>query len=203
MDLFLAGVDTGAITVVWAMTELARKPGVMKKVQDEVRSHIQERGKVRESDVEQLHYLKMVVKETLRLHPPIPLLLPKETMSTIEISGYQIYPKTQVYVNVWAIGRDPNLWNNPEEFFPERFIDNSVDFSGQHFEFLPFGAGRRVCPAMNMAITMVELTLANLLYHFNWKLPHGTKEEDINMEEAPGLSVHKKIALSLVPIKYP
>lgn len=203
MDLFLAGVDTGAITVVWAMTELARKPGVRKKVQDEVRSHIRERGKVRESDVEQLHYLKMVVKETLRLHPPVPLLLPKETMSTIEISGYQIYPKTQVYVNVWAIGRDPNLWNNPEEFFPERFIDNSVDFKGQHFEFLPFGAGRRVCPAMNMAIAMVELTLANLLYHFNWKLPHGMKEGDINMEEAPGLSVHKKIALSLVPIKYP
>lgn len=203
MDLFLAGVDTGAITVVWAMTELARKPGVRKKVQDEVRSHIRERGKVRESDIEQFHYLKMVVKETLRLHPPVPLLLPKETMSTIEISGYQIYPKTQVYVNVWAIGRDPNLWNNPEEFFPERFIDNSVDFKGQHFEFLPFGAGRRVCPAMNMAIAMVELTLANLLYHFNWKLPHGMKEGDINMEEAPGLSVHKKIALSLVPIKYP
>ncbi|CBI16813.3 unnamed protein product, partial [Vitis vinifera] len=95
MDLFLAGVDTGAITVVWAMTELARKPGVRKKVQDEVRSHIRERGKVRESDIEQFHYLKMVVKETLRLHPPVPLLLPKETMSTIEISGYQIYPKTQ------------------------------------------------------------------------------------------------------------
>ena len=176
---------------------------MMKKVQDEVRSCIGDRGKVRETDVEQLHYLKMVVKETLRLHPPVPLLLPKETKSSIELCGYQIYPKTQVYVNAWAIGKDPNLWNNPEEFLPERFIDKPVDFRGQDFEFLPFGAGRRICPAMNMAIAMVELTLANLLFHFNWKLPDRMTEEDIDKEEAPGLTVHKKIALSLVPIKYP
>ncbi|CBI16811.3 unnamed protein product, partial [Vitis vinifera] len=125
MDLFLAGVDTGAITVAWAMTELARNPGIMKKAQAEVRSSIGNKGKVTESDVDQLHYLKVVVKETLRLHPPAPLLLPRETMSHFEINGYHIYPKTQVHVNVWAIGRDPNLWKNPEEFLPERFMDNS------------------------------------------------------------------------------
>ncbi|KAL6351515.1 hypothetical protein AAG906_040869 [Vitis piasezkii] len=155
---------------------------------------------VTEGDVDQLHYLKMVVKETLRLHPPAPLLVPRETMSHFEINGYHIYPKTQVHVNVWAIGRDPNLWKNPEEFLPERFMDNSVDFRGQHFELLPFGAGRRICLGMYMAIATVELALANLLYRFNWNLPNGMREADINMEEAAGLTVRKKFALNLVPI---
>ena len=199
-DLFLAGVDTGAITVSWAMTELARNPRIMKKAQVEVRNSIGKKGKVTEGDVDQLHYLKMVVKETLRLHPPVPLLLPRETMSHFEINGYHIYPKTQVQVNVWAIGRDPNLWKNPEEFLPERFMDNSVDFRGQHFELLPFGAGRRICPGMYMVIATVELALANLLYRFNWNLPNGMREADINMEEAAGLTVRKKFALNLVPI---
>ncbi|RVW43292.1 Cytochrome P450 71B35 [Vitis vinifera] len=200
MDLFLAGVDTGAITLTWAMTELARNPRIMKKAQVEVRNSIGKKGKVTEGDVDQLHYLKMVVKETLRLHPPVPLLLPRETMSHFEINGYHIYPKTQVQVNVWAIGRDPNLWKNPEEFLPERFMDNSVDFRGQHFELLPFGAGRRICPGMYMVIATVELALANLLYRFNWNLPNGMREADINMEEAAGLTVRKKFALNLVPI---
>ena len=199
-DLFLAGVDTGAITLTWAMTELARNPRIMKKAQVEVRNSIGKKGKVTEGDVDQLHYLKMVVKETLRLHPPVPLLLPRETMSHFEINGYHIYPKTQVQVNFWAIGRDPNLWKNPEEFLPERFMDNSVDFRGQHFELLPFGAGRRICPGMYMAIATVELALANLLYRFNWNLPNGMREADINMEEAAGLTVRKKFALNLVPI---
>ena len=199
-DLFLAGVDTGAITLTWAMTELARNPRIMKKAQVEVRNSIGKKGKVTEGDVDQLHYLKMVVKETLRLHPPVPLLLPRETMSHFEINGYHIYPKTQVQVNVWAIGRDPNLWKNPEEFLPERFMDNSVDFRGQHFELLPFGAGRRICPGMYMVIGTVELALANLLYRFNWNLPNGMREADINMEEAAGLTVRKKFALNLVPI---
>ncbi|KAJ9709533.1 hypothetical protein PVL29_001154 [Vitis rotundifolia] len=202
MNVFLAGVDTGAITVTWAMTELARNPRVMKKAQAEVRNSIGNKGKVTEGDVDQLHYLKMVVKETLRLHPPVPLLLPRETMSHFEINGYHIYPKTQVQVNVWAIGRDPNLWKNPEEFLPERFMDNSVDFRGRHFELLPFGAGRRICPGMYMAIATVELTLANLLYRFDWKLPNGMKEADVNMEEAAGLTVRKKFALNLVPIHH-
>ncbi|RVX04313.1 Cytochrome P450 71B34 [Vitis vinifera] len=184
----------------WAMTELARNPRIMKKAQVEVRNSIGNKGKVTEGDVDQLHYLKMVVKETLRLHPPAPLLVPRETMSHFEINGYHIYPKTQVHVNVWAIGRDPNLWKNPEEFLPERFMDNSVDFRGQHFELLPFGAGRRICPGMYMAIATVELALANLLYRFNWNLPNGMREADINMEEAAGLTVRKKFALNLVPI---
>ncbi|XP_037495396.1 cytochrome P450 71B34-like [Jatropha curcas] len=139
----------------------------------------------------------MVVKETLRLHPPGTLLITRETMSQFSINGYEIYPKTRVHVNVWAIGRDPKTWKNPEEFFPERFIDNSIDFRGQNYEFLPFGGGRRVCPGITMALSLVEIALANLLFCFDWKLPGNMKEADINMEEASG-SGHLVLALLLI-----
>ena len=145
----------------------------------------------------------MIVKETFRLHPPVTLLLPRETMTHFKINGYDICPKMLVQVNAWAIGRDPKYWENPEEFITERFMDNSIDYKRQNFELLAFGSGRRSCPRMHMATTTVGLALANLLYCFNWKLLDGMKEEDINMEEEAGLSLTttKKTILNLVPIK--
>ncbi|KAJ9172304.1 hypothetical protein P3X46_015553 [Hevea brasiliensis] len=202
MNIFLAGVDTGAIVLVWAMAELARHPRVMRKVQEEIRTCVGNKRKVSESDIERLGYFKMVVMETLRLHPPGTLLIPRETMSQFSINGYEIQPKTRIQVNVWAIGRDPKIWRNPEEFFPERFIDNPIDFKGQNFEMLPFGGGRRGCPGIVMGLATVELALANLLFCFDWKLPFDMKVEDINMEEAAGLTVYKKASLLLVPIRY-
>ncbi|XP_043717153.1 cytochrome P450 71B10-like isoform X2 [Telopea speciosissima] len=201
MNIFLGGVDTSAVTIVWAMTELVKNPQVMKKVQDEIRSTVGKKENVIEAIIEQLKYLKMVVKETLRLHPPAPILLPRETMHHFTINGYDIYPKIRVQVNVYAIGRDPKYWMNPEEFMPERFMDNSIDHKGTHFEFLPFGAGRRSCPGIHMGISIIELTLANLLYAFDWGFPSGMKKEDINMDEEAGLTVHKKAPLYLVPIE--
>ncbi|XP_043717154.1 cytochrome P450 71B10-like isoform X3 [Telopea speciosissima] len=200
-NIFLGGVDTSAVTIVWAMTELVKNPQVMKKVQDEIRSTVGKKENVIEAIIEQLKYLKMVVKETLRLHPPAPILLPRETMHHFTINGYDIYPKIRVQVNVYAIGRDPKYWMNPEEFMPERFMDNSIDHKGTHFEFLPFGAGRRSCPGIHMGISIIELTLANLLYAFDWGFPSGMKKEDINMDEEAGLTVHKKAPLYLVPIE--
>ena len=202
--MFLGGVDTGAITMVWAMAELIKKPELMKKAQDEVRNCIGNKGKVTENETDQLQYLKMVIKETLRLHPPAPLLLPRETMSYFKVDDSEIFPKTLIQVNAWAIGRDPKYWKDAEEFIPERFIDNSIDFKGQNFEFLPFGSGRRICPGIYMATTTIEFGLANLLHWFDWKLPNGMKEEDMNMEEAAGLSLtlSKKTALTLVPVKF-
>jgi cytochrome P450 len=189
--------------MIWAMTELAKNPRLMKKAQNEVRKFVGNKGKVTESDTNHLLYLKMIIKETLRLHPPVPLLIPRETMSRFKINGYDIYPKMLLQVNVWAIGRDPKYWKNPEEFIPERFIDSPIDYKGQHFQLLSFGAGRRGCPGIYMATTTMELALANLLYFFDWKLPYGMKEEDINMEELVGLclTTNKKTPLSLVPIK--
>ncbi|KDP36608.1 hypothetical protein JCGZ_08424 [Jatropha curcas] len=176
----------------------------MKKAQDEVRNVVGKKGRITEGDLDQLEYLKMVIKETFRLHPAAPLLLPRETISHFKINGYDIYPKTLIQVNAWAIGRDPKYWKDPEQFFPERFADSDIDFKGQNFEFLPFGAGRRICPGIHMATITVEIVLANLLYCFDWKLPDGMKREDIDMEEQPGISltVSKKTPLNLLPVEH-
>ncbi|CAA7015250.1 unnamed protein product [Microthlaspi erraticum] len=202
MDVFLAGVDTGAITMIWAMTELARNPRVMKKAQEEIRTTLgRKKEKIDEEDIDKVDYLKLIIKETFRLHPPLPLLLPRETMSHVKIQGYDVPPKTQIQLNVWTIGRDPTRWTDPESFIPERFTDSCVDFRGQHFELLPFGSGRRSCPGMSMAMPSVELGLLNMLYFFDWKLPEGMLSgEDIDMEEAGNLSIVKKLPLQLVPV---
>nr|DAD39594.1 TPA_asm: hypothetical protein HUJ06_013917 [Nelumbo nucifera] len=201
MDILIAGADTTTSTLVWAMTLLAKNPTVMKKAQNEVRSLIGNKGKITEDDLHQFHYLKCVIKETLRLQPPAPLLVPRETMQHCTIDGYNISSKTVVMVNAWAIGRDPQYWENPEEFIPERFTKSSIDFRGQHFEFIPFGSGRRICPGMQLGVVIVELILANLLYSFNWELPEGIKEEDIDMEALFAIIMHKKNNLHLVATK--
>ncbi|KAM7274225.1 hypothetical protein ACFE04_028889 [Oxalis oulophora] len=202
MNIFLAGVDTSTITIVFAMTELARNPRVMKKAQEEIRTIIGNKRRIFESDIDKLSYLKLILKETLRLHPPGVLLVPREAISKFQVNGYNIYPGTRIQINVWGMGRDSSIWESPEEFIPERFEDNPIDYKGQHFELLPFGAGRRGCPGMLMGMSVVELALANLLYYFDWKLPDGMKEEDISMEESPGITVYKKDPLKLVPIRY-
>ncbi|CAI0395026.1 unnamed protein product [Linum tenue] len=204
LNLFLGGIDTAALTVTWAMAELLANPRLMKKAQDEVRVIVGEKGRVTEDDLENLEYMKLVIKETLRLHPPAPLLLPREASSHLKISGYDIAPKTMIYVNAWGMGRDPNYWKNADKFMPERFADSSLDFRGHDFEYLPFGAGRRICPGINMGIISVEIALANLLYCFDWKLPNGMKPQDITMEEKTGasLSVARKEPLILVPVNW-
>nr|QWK52224.1 cytochrome P450 71B37-1 [Isatis tinctoria] len=202
MNVLLGAINTSAITMTWAMTELMRNPRAMKKVQSEIRNQIGNKSMITLDDTDQLNYLKMVIKETWRLHPPAPLLVPREVMSEFEINGYKIQPKTLLYVNAWAIGRDPDTWKEPEVFLPERFMDNNIDAKGQNFELLPFGSGRRMCPGMYMGTTMVEFGLAKMLSQFDWKLPEGMVVEDMDMEESPGLAVGKKKELLLVPVKY-
>lgn len=205
-NTFIGAVDTGAVTIVWAMAELIRKPAVLKKVQDEIRTAVgADKGRVRRDDLPKLRYLKMVVMETLRLHPALPLLVPRETLRRIKVAGHDVPAKTRVLVNAWAIGRDPASWEQPEEFVPERFAggeDDDVSFNRARFEFLPFGAGRRMCPGIDMGVATTEFTLANLLYCFDWELPEGVGSEDVSMEEAGGLTVHKKTPLLLVPTRY-
>jgi len=206
-NVFTASVDTSSVTMVWAMAELIRRPAMLRKAQEEVRSVVDGGGRerVHPDDVAKLRYLKAVVKETLRLHPAAPPLLPRETLRQVSICGYDVPAKTRVLVNAWAIGRDPRSWGDrPEEFDPDRFDgdDGVVDFNGTHFELVPFGAGRRMCPGMAMGVATVEFTLANLLYCFDWELPEGVRVEDVSMEEAGGLAVHKKTPLLLVPTRY-
>ncbi|EXB94453.1 Cytochrome P450 71A9 [Morus notabilis] len=197
-DIFIAGSDTTATALVWIMADLIKNPSVMKRAQEEVREVSKGKGKVLERDLSKLNYLKLVIKEGLRLHPPAPLLVPRETTQSCIIEGCQVPPKTRVFVNAKVIGRDPKYWEDPNEFRPERFLDSSVDFKGQnYFELLPFGAGRRGCPGINFGVVLIELALANLLCRFDWQLPHGVKREDLDMEEAFGLTMHKKIPLCL------
>ncbi|XP_038716443.1 cytochrome P450 83B1-like [Tripterygium wilfordii] len=202
MNVFVAGTSTSAATVVWAMVFLMKNPTIMKKTQKEIRNLIGRKGLVNEDDVQRLPYLKAVVKETMRFRAVNPLLIPKETTQKCYINGYVIPAKTLVFVNAWAIGRDPEAWENPEEFYPERFIDNPIDFKGQDFRLVPFGAGRRTCPGLHMGIATVELSLANLLYNFDWEMPTGMKEEDIDTEALNGITVHKKNALCLMATNF-
>ncbi|KAK4732892.1 hypothetical protein R3W88_025880 [Solanum pinnatisectum] len=202
MNMLVAGTDTSAATIIWAMTALIANPNAMKKVQAEIREMIGEKSIVNEDKVQNLPYFKAVIKETFRLYPPVPLLVARETMQNSILDGYEIKPKTIVYVNAWAIGRDPEIWKNPEEFIPERFLNNDIDFKGQDFELIPFGAGRRGCPGIALGVANVELVLSNLLYAFDWELPRGMKIEDIDTDVLPGIIPHKKKPLCLVPRNY-
>lgn len=194
-DVFAGGTGTTASAMTWTMSELMRNPRVMKKVQAEVRSVVGRKGKVTKSDTKELSYLRLVIKEALRLHPPAPLLIPRECVERCEVHGYEIPARTRVVINAWAMGRDPRYWDEPLVFMPERFEGGSVDFKGTNFEFIPFGAGRRICPGIVFGLATMELALANLLYHFNWSLPDGTVELD--MAEGFGLGARRKYDLLL------
>ena len=201
--MFVGGTDTTSTALEWAISELMRHPNIMKKVQGEVRQIVGNKSKIEENDVSQMHYLKCVVNETLRFHPPTPLMAPRETISDIKLKGYDIPAKTIVYINAWAIQRDPEFWDNPEEFVPERFENNQIDFNTQESHFFPFGFGRRGCPGMNFGIVSVEYVLANLLCWFDWELPEADSQiEDIDMSEAFGLVVSRKVPLHLKPIAF-
>ncbi|KAL8240043.1 hypothetical protein R6Q59_013398 [Mikania micrantha] len=200
-NVLVGGTDTSAASVVWAMASMVKNPEAMKKAQEEVRNVIGKNGKLDEDDhLPKLTYLKAVIKETLRLYPPAPLLMPRETRKDVVLQGYNIKQKTFVYVNAWAIGRDPKSWDNPEEFLPERFLDGScdIDFKGNDFELIPFGSGRRICPGMSAGVLMMEVLLANLLYLFDWGLPNGVTKEDIDFDAKPGITMHKRNELCML-----
>ncbi|CAL5390298.1 unnamed protein product [Camellia sinensis] len=180
----------------------AENPQVMKRAQAKVRRVFDKKGNVNETCLHELKYLNLVIKETLRLHTSAPLLVPRESGEQCTINGYDIPAKTKVIVNAWAIGQDPKYWNEAEKFDPERFLDSEIDFKGRDFEFTPFGAGRRICPGISFAIPNIELPLAQLLYHFDWKLPDGKKYEELDIEEDLGLIVRRKNYLILIPIPY-
>ncbi|CAN6363024.1 unnamed protein product [Urochloa humidicola] len=204
MDMFEAGTATSSLVLEFAMVELLRNPHLMAKLQAEVRKKTPKgQGMVKEENLADMVYLRAVVKETLRLHPPVPLLIPHRSMADCDIDGYTIPSGTRVIINSWAICRDPNSWEKAEEFMPERFMDGGgaadIDFKGNDFQFTPFGAGRRMCPGINFGLATINIMLANLMYCFDWTLPDAMKKEDIDMTEVFGLTVHRKEKLILVP----
>nr|QNN89162.1 cytochrome P450 [Achyranthes bidentata] len=199
MDIMFGGTETIALVIEWLMTELLRNPEHMKRVQEEIADIVGLTRQVKESDLDKLPFFHCCIKETLRMHPPITLLL-HETAEDAVINGYYIPKQSRVIINTWAIGRDPNSWYDPEMFKPTRFFEEGVpDFKGGDFEFLPFGSGRRSCPGMVLALYTLELCVANLLHCFTWKLPDGMKPHEVSVEESFGLTTPRASRLIAVP----
>ncbi|KAB1669535.1 hypothetical protein ES319_1Z034000v1 [Gossypium barbadense] len=199
-DLIAGGTESSAVTVEWAISEMLKKPEIFAKATEELDRVIGRERWVEERDTVNLPYIDSIAKETMRLHPVAPMLVPRMTREDCQVDGYDILKGTRALVNVWTIGRDPTVWDNPNEFCPERFIDKTIDVKGHDFQLLPFGAGRRMCPGYPLGIKVIQASLANLLHGFTWKLPGNMTKEDLDMEEIFGLSTPKKCPLQAVAV---
>ncbi|GAA0171793.1 oxygenase [Lithospermum erythrorhizon] len=201
VEMFLAGSETTSSSTEWVLTELLRHPEEMAKVQAEIDNVVEARRKFEEKYIDKLPYLQAVVKEVFRLHPPLPFLVPRKATGDTNFMDYQIPKNTQVFVNAWAIGRDPDTWDDPMSFKPQRFIDSKIDYKGQHFELIPFGAGRRMCAAIPLAHRMLHVVLGSLLHEFNWELDGSIKGKPIDMRDKVGSTMRKLMPLKVVPRK--
>ncbi|KAF7804118.1 3,9-dihydroxypterocarpan 6A-monooxygenase-like [Senna tora] len=200
LDLFMAGTDTSAITTEWALAELINHPHVMEKARQEIESVIGNTRIVEESDIANLPYLQAIVKETLRIHPTAPLV-GRLSNENCNVGGYEIPAKTLLFVNLWSIGRDPNYWEDPLEFRPERFMSEEgsrVDLRGQHFELISFGSGRRMCPGASLALLVVQTNLAAMIQCFDWKVNGGN--QCVSMEEKPAMTLPRAHPLLCLPL---
>jgi len=200
LDMFVGGLESTSATIEWAMSELLRHPNVMKRLQEEIDSVVGQSGKVKESDLATMKYLHCVVKETMRLYPGGPLMVPHESVEAVTVAGYFIPKKTTVMVNVWAIGRDSNVWGEyASEFKPERFMEEEhINLTDQSdFSMIPFGAGRRGCPGASFAIPSIELALAQLMRNFYWRVEGDPSRLD--MTEMCGVSMPRQVPLCAYP----
>ncbi|CAA0815240.1 cytochrome P450- family 706- subfamily A-polypeptide 4 [Striga hermonthica] len=196
MDMVVGGTDTTSNTIEFALAEMMNKPEILARAQQEIDTVIGKQNTVEESHAKSLPYLHAVMKEALRLHPAVPLLVPHCPSTTCEVSGYTIPSGARVFFNVWAIHRDPSLWDNPLDFCPDRFLDGKWDYSGNDFSYFPFGSGRRICVGVDMAERMFVFSLATLVHSFDWRLPQGEK---VDLSEKFGIVLKKKVPLVAIP----
>ncbi|XP_043804580.1 xanthotoxin 5-hydroxylase CYP82C4-like [Manihot esculenta] len=197
--IILAGSDTTAITTIWALSSLVNNRQALERAQQEIDEKIGRDRCVQVSDVDKLEYLSAIIKETLRLYPPGPLGVPREAAEDCFISGYFIPKGTRIFTHLWKLHRDPKVWKDPEAFIPERFLTTNanLDVTGQNFEYLPFSAGRRSCPGMNLAMQVLHLTLARLIQAFDLKTP---ANEPVDMTEAQGIVMPRLTPLEIVVV---
>eukprot|EP01018_Ginkgo_biloba_P004906 Gb_34498 [translate_table: standard] len=191
LDMIAGGTETSATLMEWGIAELLRKPEGLKKAAEEMERVVGRERWIEEKDIPELPFLQAIVKETMRLHPAVPMLVPRLSREACRIGGYDIPANTTVFVNVWTIARDESLWENPTEFWPERFEGRTIDIKGRDFELLPFGSGRRMCPGYTLGLKVVQLGLANLIHGFNWRLPANRCTKDLDMWETYGLTTPK------------
>ncbi|CAO2201265.1 unnamed protein product [Urochloa humidicola] len=202
-DMFVGGTETTSSSVEWVMSELMRNPEAMVKAQVEVRRVFDNKlPQDHEGMMDELHYTRMVIKESMRLNPVVPLLIPHLCQETCDIGGLEVKKGTRVIINAWAMARSPEYWHDAEKFKPERFEDSTIDYKGSRFEYLPFGAGRRRCPGDTFGLAVLELMVARLLYYINWSLPSGMQPDEIDMDMSIGVSSRRKNQLHLVASPY-
>lgn len=182
------------------MAELLHNPPILTKVKQELSAELSSKEDVKEQDLSWLPNLEAVIKETMRLHPTAPFLLPHRAERDVQISGYTIPKHTQILVNALSISRDTTNWYEPTKFKPERFLNSDIDFRGKDFSFIPFSAGRRICPGLNLAVRMVILILANLVHKFEWKLADGVEPKDMDMKDKFGITIQKAEPLLAIPV---
>ncbi|KAF3786347.1 Flavonoid 3'-monooxygenase [Nymphaea thermarum] len=196
LNLVAAGTDTTSVTLEWALSALLNNRQVLEKAKEEMDCKIGRERRVEESDIMNLTYLQAIVKETMRMYPAGPLLVPHHSIEPVQLDGYHIPAGTTLFVNIWKIQRDPMLWTDPEKFRPERFLTchKEIAFGGQNFAFMPFGTGRRMCAFWTMALQVLHLTLARLLQSFEWLMP---MDEPVDMTEGFGLSMPKASPLKV------
>ncbi|KAH7290926.1 hypothetical protein KP509_30G069600 [Ceratopteris richardii] len=200
LEILGGGIITTALTIEWGLAELLKHPRCLQRVRMEIEEALPKKGDdlIREVDIVNVDFLKCMVKEVARLHPAVPMLVPRISTQECQIGGYIIPPQTLAFVNVWGISRDESVWPNALQFLPERFEGKDVELKGQHFELL-FGSGRRICMGLPLAVSMVGLTLANLIHHFDWQLSEGQTPETLNMDESNGLNLNKAVSTMAVP----
>ena len=190
----MGGFETTSLTLTWLLSILLNNKRALKQAQEELDLKVGRDRWVDDHDIKDLVYIQAIVKETLRLYPPSPLSVPHEAMEDCHVCGYYVPKGTRLLVNVWKLHRDPRIWEDPEKFLPERFLTShaSIDASGQHFEFIPFGSGRRACPGYTFALQVSYLALARLLQGFEFTTPSNMP---VDMTEGLGIALPKATPL--------
>ncbi|XP_057451216.1 geraniol 8-hydroxylase-like [Lotus japonicus] len=201
LTIFIGGTETITSMIEWALAELLQNEKAMSKAKQEMEQIIGKGKPIEESDIARLPYLQAVIKETFRLHPPVPFLIPRKANANVKICGYTIPKDARVLVNVWAIGRNSSFWENANLFSPERFLDSEIDIKGHHYELTPFGAGRRICPGVPLAMRTLYLMLGSLVNCFDWKLEDGMSIDDMDMEDKFGITLVKAQPVRVIPLK--
>ncbi|KAG4149984.1 hypothetical protein ERO13_D05G367200v2 [Gossypium hirsutum] len=197
LDMMVAGTDTVPTAVEWAMTELLCHRDKMTKLVKELDMVVGNQNTVEDSHIPQLVYLDAVIKETLRLHPVAPLLIPRVPSKTTVIGGFTVPKGCRVFINAWVIQRDPELWDDPLRFHPERFLETDINYRSNNFGFIPFGSGRRICVGVSLAEKMMALLLGSLVHSFEWGLSEGTKP---SLEDKFGIVLKKTESLVGIPV---
>ncbi|XP_047968835.1 sugiol synthase-like [Salvia hispanica] len=200
MDMYIGTLVVNTNGIEWMMKELVSHPDKMAKLKAELKSVMGDEKVVDDSKMSKLPYLQAVVKESMRLHPPS-IVLNRQAESDQVVNGYLIPKGTRVLINLWGMGRDSTIWDNPLSFEPERFLDQKIDFKGQDYELIPFGSGKRICPGMSFSSWVMHTMPATLIHNFNWKLERQDASDKEAKRTLNGFPMGLAAPLKILPYK--